>query len=135
MIKQIITASLLTFSMVAEMQVSFAQTANETNQKDFGEFMDRTGNYFRAASGNPGVGYWQNAADYQLEVSLDDVNHILSGKVTIAYTNNSPESLDFIWLLGTGDLRKGQTMHPSNSCYAHGFGPRKATIGCSVFWV
>jgi hypothetical protein len=98
MIKQIITASLLTFSMVAEMQVSFAQTANETNQKDFGEFMDRTGNYFRAASGNPGVGYWQNAADYQLEVSLDDVNHILSGKVTIAYTNNSPESLDFIWL-------------------------------------
>jgi len=98
MIKQIITASLLTFSMVAEMQVSFAQTANETNQKDFGEFMDRTGNYFRAASGKPGVGYWQNAADYQLEVSLDDVNHILSGKVTIAYTNNSPETLEFIWL-------------------------------------
>jgi hypothetical protein len=98
MIKQIIIASLLTFSMVAEMQVSFAQTANETNQKDFGEFMDRTGNYFRAASGKPGVGYWQNAADYQLEVSLDDVNHILSGKVTIAYTNNSPETLEFIWL-------------------------------------
>jgi hypothetical protein len=88
----------LTFVTVAEMQVTFAQTAKETNQKDFGEFMDRKGNYFRAASGKPGVGYWQNAADYQLEVSLDDVNHVLSGKVTISYTNNSPESLEFVWL-------------------------------------
>lgn len=98
MIKRIITASLLAFLTVGEMQVSFAQTAKENNQQDFGEFMDRRGNYFRTASGKPGVGYWQNAADYQLEVSLDDVNHILSGKVTISYTNNSPESLDFIWL-------------------------------------
>jgi uncharacterized cupin superfamily protein len=98
MIKRIITASLLTFLTVAEMHVSFAQTAKETNQKDFGEFMDRKGNYFRAASGKPGVGYWQNAADYQLEVSLDDVNHILSGKVTITYTNNSPETLEYVWL-------------------------------------
>ncbi len=88
----------MTFVTVAEMQVTFAQTAKETNQKDFGEFMDRKGNYFRAASGKPGVGYWQNAADYQLEVSLDDVNHVLSGKVTISYTNNSPESLEFVWL-------------------------------------
>jgi hypothetical protein len=98
MIKRIITASLLTFWTVGEMQLSFAQSVKETNQKDFGEFMDRKGNYFRAASGKPGVGYWQNAADYQIEVSLDDVNHILSGKVTIAYTNNSPEPLDFVWL-------------------------------------
>jgi len=98
MIKRIIRASLLTFVTVVQMQVSFAQTVKETNQKDFGEFIDRKGSYFRAASGKPGVGYWQNAADYQLEVSLDDVNHVLSGKVTISYTNNSPESLEFVWL-------------------------------------
>ncbi|MFT4856789.1 MAG: hypothetical protein ACI942_002168 [Planctomycetota bacterium] len=98
MIKLIIRALLLTFVTLVEMQVSFAQTAKETNQKDFGEFIDRKGSYFRAASGKPGVGYWQNAADYQLEVSLDDVNHVLSGKVTILYTNNSPESLEFVWL-------------------------------------
>ena len=98
MIKLIIRALLLTFVTLVEMQVSFAQTAKETNQKDFGEFIDRKGSYFRAASGKPGVGYWQNAADYQLEVSLDDVNHVLSGKVTISYTNNSPESLEFVWL-------------------------------------
>jgi hypothetical protein len=98
MIKRIFIASLLIFVTLVEMQVSFAQTGRETNQKDFGEFIDRKGSYFRAASGKPGVGYWQNAADYQLEVSLDDVNHILSGKVTIAYTNNSPEPLEFVWL-------------------------------------
>ena len=98
MIKRIFIASLLIFVTLVEMQVSFAQTGRETNQKDFGEFIDRKGSYFRAASGKPGVGYWQNAADYQLEVSFDDVNHVLSGKVTISYTNNSPESLEFVWL-------------------------------------
>lgn len=98
MIKRIITASLLTFLTVYELPLTFAQQAKETNQKDFGEFMGRTGNYFRTASGKPGVGYWQNAADYQIEVSLDEVNHVLSGQVTIAYTNNSPEPLEFVWL-------------------------------------
>jgi len=85
----------LSFSGVAKV---VAQEVRENNQKDFGEFMDRKGSYFRTASGKPGVGYWQNAADYQIEVSLDDQNHILSGKVTISYTNNSPETLDFVWL-------------------------------------
>jgi hypothetical protein len=75
-----------------------AQVAKENNQKDFGEFMDRKGTYTRSASGKPGVGYWQNAADYQIEVTLDDVAHTLEGKLTMTYTNNSPEALDFVWM-------------------------------------
>ena len=82
----------------AQVNISFAQVAKENNQKDFGEFMDRKGTYTRTASGNPGVGYWQNTADYQIEATLDDVAHTLSGKVTLTYTNNSPEQLDFIWM-------------------------------------
>lgn len=81
-----------------EVSVSFAQEAKENNQKDFGEFIDRKGTYTRTASGNPGVGYWQNTADYQIEVTLDDVAHTLTGKVTLTYTNNSPEQLEFIWM-------------------------------------
>lgn len=77
---------------------SFAQQARENNQKEFGEFIDRKGTYTRTASGNPGVGYWQNAADYQIEATLDDVAHTLTGKVTLTYTNNSPEKLGFIWM-------------------------------------
>ncbi|KAI9549346.1 hypothetical protein GHT06_003712 [Daphnia sinensis] len=60
--------------------------------------MDRKGTYTRSASGKPGVGYWQNAADYQIEVTLDDVAHTLEGKLTMTYTNNSPEALDFVWM-------------------------------------
>lgn len=82
----------------AQVNISFAQVAKENNQKDFGEFIDRKGTYTRTASGNPGVGYWQNTADYQIEATLDDVAHTLSGKVTLTYTNNSPEQLDFIWM-------------------------------------
>lgn len=77
---------------------SFAQQARENNQKEFGEFIDRKGTFTRTASGNPGAEYWQNAADYQIEATLDDVAHILTGKVTLTYTNNSPEKLEFIWM-------------------------------------
>jgi hypothetical protein len=91
-------ALLLAGLCFAQVSISFAQVARENNQKDFGEFLDRKGTYTRTASGNPGVGYWQNAADYQIEATLDDVAHTLSGKVTLTYTNNSPEQLDFIWM-------------------------------------
>lgn len=93
-----ILSLLLTGLCLGQSSPSLAQVAKENNQKDFGEFMDRKGSYTRSASGNPGVGYWQNAADYQIEVTLDEVEHTLGGKITMTYTNNSPESLDFVWM-------------------------------------
>lgn len=77
---------------------SHAQQGFENNQELFGEFMNRKGSYTRTASGKPSENYWQNAADYQIEVSLDEVAHQLSGRVEITYTNNSPEELEFVWL-------------------------------------
>lgn len=41
--------------------------------------------------------YWQQEVAYQIEVALDDVRHELSGKIEIRYTNNSPDTLSFIW--------------------------------------
>lgn len=76
----------------------FAQEADYGNQQLFDNFTYRQGNTYRTASGKPGPEYWQNAADYNLEVSLDEKNHMVSGNVTIQYVNNSPETLDFIWL-------------------------------------
>ncbi|MEP0711378.1 MAG: M1 family metallopeptidase, partial [Algoriphagus sp.] len=70
----------------------------ENNQEQFGEFINRKGTYTRTASGKPNVGYWQNRADYQIAVTLNDQDHTLSGNITLTYTNNSPESLDFIWM-------------------------------------
>lgn len=69
----------------------------QNNQEIFNDFKDPRGNVYRTASGNPGPKYWQNHADYEIAVTLDDQNHTITGKVTIEYTNNSPETLDFIW--------------------------------------
>lgn len=77
---------------------TIAQEVNYGNQNLFDAFTYRQGNVYRTASGKPGPEYWQNSADYNLEVSLDDKTNIISGNVTIHYTNNSPETLDFIWI-------------------------------------
>lgn len=75
-----------------------AQEVTQNNQQDFNEFTYRQGNSFRSASGKPGLDYWQNAADYVIEATLNDKDHTITGKVTVTYTNNSPEALDFIWM-------------------------------------
>ncbi len=57
-----------------------------------------TPNEYRAASGAPGNEYWQQRADYAIDVELDDVNQRLAGKETVTYKNLSPDSLSYIWL-------------------------------------
>lgn len=56
------------------------------------------GNQYRSASGKPGPAYWQNRADYRINVSLDTSAHAISGDVELLYTNNSPDELEFLWL-------------------------------------
>lgn len=97
MIHKIYTLILL-ISTVAFFQNTIAQEANPNNQEDFEEFMNRRGNVYRSASGKPGPEYWQNQANYDINVSLDPDTHILSGSVIIEYINNSPFDLDYAWL-------------------------------------
>lgn len=61
-------------------------------------FYPAPGNEFRSAGGQPGPKYWQNAADYKLAVTLDTVQHRITGSVVITYKNNSPDQLPFLWL-------------------------------------
>jgi hypothetical protein len=61
-------------------------------------FNMQPGTEFRAGSGAPGPRYWQNRADYQIGITLDDQQKTISGEVTITYKNNSPESLNYLWL-------------------------------------
>src|SRR5690606_29355510 len=58
-------------------------------------FYTYNGNEYRSASGKPGPKYWQNRADYQLAVTLDDQKNEIRGKEKLLYTNNSPDNLDF----------------------------------------
>jgi hypothetical protein len=55
-------------------------------------------NEYRAADGRPGDQYWQNEADYTIDVTLDTAAHRLSGEQTITYTNNAPRALDRLWV-------------------------------------
>ncbi len=52
----------------------------------------------RSGTGAPGALYWQNQANYKINVSLDDEKHIVTGDVEITYINNSPDKLSFLWL-------------------------------------
>jgi hypothetical protein len=52
----------------------------------------------RSASGVPGAHYWQNRADYDLKATLDTASKTVSGEMVFRYTNNSPDTLSFIWM-------------------------------------
>ena len=52
----------------------------------------------RTASGRPGPAYWQQRADYHIDVSLDPATSVVKGTERITYTNNAPEALPELWL-------------------------------------
>jgi hypothetical protein len=47
-----------------------------------------TPNMFRNAAGAPGPAYYQQQADYKIDIELDD--KMLNGSETVTYYNNSP---------------------------------------------
>ena len=55
-------------------------------------------NQYRSASGAPGPAYYQQQADYKMDIVLDDDNAVLYGTETITYTNNSPDVLEYLWV-------------------------------------
>ena len=57
-----------------------------------------TPNVYRTASGAPGERYWQQEADHQIKVTLDESNQSISASQTIRYTNHSPDTLRYIWI-------------------------------------
>jgi hypothetical protein len=57
-----------------------------------------TPNAQRTASGAPGPAYWQQRADYDIDVTLDDQNQRISGIARIDYHNLSPHTLRYLWI-------------------------------------
>jgi hypothetical protein len=88
----ILAASSLTF-------MAWAQSPN-TDKSLFRQLGSElpTPNTYRTASGAPGESYWQQRADYDIKVEVDDNKQRLIGKETITYTNNSPHVLTYVWV-------------------------------------
>jgi hypothetical protein len=57
-----------------------------------------TPNTTRTASGAPGKEYWQQRADYDIKVELDDANQRIIGTETVTYFNYSPDELPYLWI-------------------------------------
>ncbi len=96
-------AVLFLFSgIVAAQEETDAQTREpgHYNTNRFKQLYEEfsTPNMFRTASGAPGPNYYQQQADYVMDIELDDKNKKLTGTETITYSNNSPDKLEFLWV-------------------------------------
>jgi len=82
-----------------------AQTASDSTKYDHNDIFGPvtwpvTSGNTRSASGKPGAAYWQNHVNYLIHATLNETEQdtTITGDVTIDYTNNSPDSLDYLWL-------------------------------------
>jgi len=57
-----------------------------------------TPNVYRTAAGAPGHQYYQNEADYTMNITLNDQQQMITGSETIKYHNNSPDKLEYLWI-------------------------------------
>ena len=83
------------------VSVSFAFAQSKTVPSDKFKQLEEnlpTPNEYRTASGAPGHKYWQQRADYAVDVEIDDANQRLTGRETITYKNLSPDSLNYVWV-------------------------------------
>ncbi|UII33695.1 M1 family metallopeptidase [Fulvivirga ulvae] len=68
-----------------------------------------TPNEYRTGSGAPGNEYWQQQANYEIEVELNDKNQSVTGKEKITYINNSPDVLRYLWVQLDQNVREQGT--------------------------
>lgn len=52
----------------------------------------------RTGAGAPGPGYWQQRVDYRIDARLHEAERSVSGVATVTYHNNSPDTLDYLWV-------------------------------------
>ncbi len=84
--------------LVLFMALACLTSAQEINKFEQLGTLLPTPNDTRTASGAPGHAYWQQKADYIMDIHLDDHIQRISGKETVTYHNQSPNPLDYLWL-------------------------------------
>ncbi|AZQ57474.1 M1 family peptidase [Maribacter sp. MJ134] len=101
--------------------ISFAQEEEKQekepghyNQSKFKQLYEEfaTPNTYRSASGAPGPDYYQQQADYVMDIRLDDKNAKIYGEETITYTNNSPDNLEYLWVQLDQNVRAKDSKAP-----------------------
>ncbi len=95
------------FGVAAVVLISSAVSAQSLLNEKHSDPLDRfyqieswlpTPNDQRTASGAPGPKYWQQRADYEIDVTLDDQDQRISGTSKVTYRNESPHELRYVWI-------------------------------------
>jgi hypothetical protein len=81
-------------------------------------------NGYRSGDGTPGPDYWQNRADYKIAATLDPASANLSGDEIITYTNNSPSTLDALWV----QLDENTYKQDARARFSAGEGRRRRSV-------
>lgn len=88
--KRLISSSII---VICIFQFSFAQQGKLYTPKNIqNSYASKT----RSLDGKPGENYWQNFSEYDIDVSLDIKNRMLTGQEEIKYFNNSPDTLRYL---------------------------------------
>ena len=100
----------------------FAQDSEEKEERKPGHYNNSrfkqlyeefsTPNMYRSPNGAPGPEYYQQRADYVMDIRLDDENYRIYGEETITYTNNSPDALEYLWVQLDQNVRARDSKSP-----------------------
>jgi len=109
-------AGLILFVSVlfAQEETTKERAPGHLNQSKFKQMYEEfaTPNMYRSASGTPGPNYYQQQADYKMDIELDDKNAKIYGEETITYHNNAPDALEFLWLQLDQNVRAKDSKAP-----------------------
>ena len=89
------------FSLVlCILTIVSAVAQDNTNHNKFKQLKEEvaTPNVYRNAAGAPGHMYYQNRADYEMNITLNDGEQKITGEETITYHNESPDDLEYLWI-------------------------------------
>lgn len=82
------------------------QVPNSIEEEIPNAFYEAASNGTRTFSGKPGNTYWQQRASYDMKAELNPAKKIITGKSTITYYNNSPDTLGQLFLELTQNAHK-----------------------------
>lgn len=97
--KRILSGAIIAFSLMLSLP-ALAQWSEQNHAERFEQLgpILRSPNVYRTASGAPGHQYWQQKADHEIQVELNDENQSIKGWQKVTYYNNSPDPLKYLWI-------------------------------------
>ncbi|MCC1483949.1 M1 family metallopeptidase [Winogradskyella immobilis] len=119
----------------AQDQAADAKPQGHTNNNKFKQLYDEfaTPNMFRTGSGAPGPAYYQQQADYKMDIEIDDDKARLHGNETITYTNNSPDELKYLWVQLDQNMRARDSKSPLIN--SSGIGPATTAANATTSYL